>query len=214
MSRLARFALGLALLVAPSAAFADVGGEADRLAKLLGAREGSRVADIGAGEGELAVEIARRIGASGRVYATELGEEERAAIRERARAAGVANVEVVEAQISATGLPTACCDAAFLRNVYHHLSDPSAIAKDIERALVPGGTLVVIDFPPTWFLAPWTPDEVGEERSGHGITIEAALRELEGAGFRRVDVIESWTKRWFAGDLYALVLRAPGEAAR
>ncbi|HEU4429599.1 MAG TPA: methyltransferase domain-containing protein [Myxococcota bacterium] len=207
-------AFAVALACAPSAAFADGATEAERLAKLLDARAGSRIADIGAGEGELAVEIAKRVGPSGRVYATELAEEERAAIRERARAEGVANVEVIEAQISATGLPTACCDAVFLRNVYHHLSDPSAIAKDIQRALVPGGTLVVIDFPPTWFLAPWSPEGVGEERSGHGITIEAALRELESAGFTRVDVIESWSDRWLAGDEYALVLRAPGGPAR
>ena len=214
MRRLARLVCAVVLASAAGASLADDASEAERLAALLGARVGSRIAEIGAGEGELAVEIARRVGASGRVYATELGEEDRAVIRERAREEGVANLEVIEARIAATGLPTACCDAVFMRNVYHHLSEPSAIAKDIQRALVPGGLLVVIDFPPTWYLAPWSPEGVGEERTEHGITAEAALRELEGAGFRRVEIVASWSDRWLSGDVYALVLRAPGGAAR
>jgi len=214
MRHIIRFVLAAALAGTSASALADEASEAERLAKLMGVRAGSRVAAIGAGEGELAVEIARRLGPTGRVYATELGEEDRAAIRESARVAGLANLEVIEAQIAATGLPSKCCDAVFMRNVYHHLSDPGAIAKDIQRALVPGGLLVVIDFPPTWYLAPWSPKGVGEERTEHGITIEAALRELEGAGFERVDVHEAWTDRWFAGDAYALVLRAPHGIAR
>jgi SAM-dependent methyltransferase len=207
---LLRSALATALLAAPLAARAD--DEAERLAQLLGARSGARIAEIGAGDGTLAIEIARRVGPSGRLYATELGEEQRAEIRERAKAAGLENIEVIEARVAASGLPTGCCDAVFMRNVYHHLSDPSAIAKDIQRALVPGGTLVVVDFPPTWYLAPWSPEGVGEERTEHGITSEAALRELEAAGFTRVEVIESWTDRLLAGDVYALVLRAPARA--
>lgn len=71
----------------------------------------------------------------------------------------------------------------------------------------------MIDFPPTWYLAPFSPEGVGEERTGHGITPEAALRELEAAGFRRAKVFESWSDRWFVGDAYALVRRAPESAA-
>jgi ubiquinone/menaquinone biosynthesis C-methylase UbiE len=194
----------------PVAALADEVGEAERLAQRLGVGPGSRVAEIGAGDGEMAVEIAKLVGPGGRVYATELEADQREAIAAAAREAGVASLTVVEAQLAATGLPHRCCDAVFLRNVWHHLSEPVAIARDIQRALVPGGTLVVIDFPPTWFLAPFSPEGVGEERTGHGITTQAALRELTAAGFAPVETIPSWTPRWIGPDVYALVLRAPG----
>ena len=200
--------LALWIALAPAVSRADASSEADRLAKLLGIRAGSRVGEIGAGDGEMALEIAGRVG-SGRVFATELEAEQRGEIAATARAAGAENVEVVAAQLAATGLPERCCDAVFLRNVWHHIADPAAIAADIRRALVPGGTLVVIDFPPTWFLAPWSPEGVGEERSGHGITTRAALRELTDAGFVHVETIERWTPRWLGPDVYALVLRAP-----
>jgi ubiquinone/menaquinone biosynthesis C-methylase UbiE len=210
MARVIRFGLvALFFALLPLSVGAEGVSEADRLAKSLGLREGSRVAEIGAGDGEMAASIARRVGPSGRVFATELEVEQRDEVAAKAREAGVANVEVIEAQLAATGLPDRCCDAVFLRNVWHHLGDPGAIAKDIRRALVPGGTLVVVDFPPTWFLAPFAPEGVGEERTGHGITIDAALRELSAAGFVHVETIESWTARWIGPDVYALVLRAP-----
>jgi SAM-dependent methyltransferase len=196
--------LALLLLAAPVRA-----DEAERLAELLAVRPGARVADVGAGDGEYALDLAARVGTGGRVYATELGAEQRDAIRAAAAAAGLGNVEVVEAQVAATGLPSACCDAILLRHVYHHLTEPAALNRDLLRALAPGGLLVIVDFPPTWYLRPFTPDGVGAERSRHGIAPADALRELRAAGFAEVKVIEPWTSAWLGPDSYALVLRRP-----
>jgi len=186
--------------------------EADRLAEVLGLRSGSAVADVGAGGGDFALAFAARVGAGGRVYATELDAGKLDEIRARAKQAGLGNVTAVEAQVAATGLPTACCDAVLLRDVYHHLTEPAAIDRDLLRAMKPGAVLVVVDFPPTWYLRPFTPAGVGAERAHHGIEREAALAELLAAGFERVRVIEPWSVRWLAPDPYALVVRKPGAA--
>jgi ubiquinone/menaquinone biosynthesis C-methylase UbiE len=184
--------------------------EAARLAALLELRAGSRVADVGAGDGAFALDFAARVGPGGRVYATELEAEQLDAIRAAAQAAGLANVEAVRAEVAATGLPTACCEAILLRDVYHHLTQPLDVSRDLLRALAPGGVLVVIDFGPTWYLRPFTPDGVGPERAGHGIEPSAALRELRKAGFEEVRRIEPWTERWLGPDPYALVVRKSG----
>jgi len=202
-------AAAFVLFAAPARA-----GEADRLAAVLGLAPGMTVAEIGAGDGEFALEMAQRVGAGGRVYATELGAEKLDAIRAAASEAGRANVEVLPGQIEATGLPAACCAAIFMRHVYHHLSAPAAVNRDLLRALQPGGVFVVVDFPPTWFLAPFAPEGVGEERTGHGITARAALRELLDAGFEQVEVIDDWSPHWFGPDGYALVLRKPAAEGR
>jgi ubiquinone/menaquinone biosynthesis C-methylase UbiE len=204
MHRLAA-CFALLLLAAPAHA-----GETERLAELLAVRPAAAVADVGAGDGRFALELAARVGPSGRVYATELGAEAREEIRAAAAKAGLANLEVVEAEIAATGLPSACCDAILLRHVYHHLTEPAALNRDLARALAPGGVLVIVDFPPTWYLRPFTPDGVGAERAQHGIAPADALRELHAAGFEEVHVIDPWTNAWIGPDSYALVLRRAG----
>jgi hypothetical protein len=62
--------LGGWLIVARFTA-AGVRSESARLATLLGIREGSHVADVGAGNGKYAIELARLVGPPGHVFATE-----------------------------------------------------------------------------------------------------------------------------------------------
>lgn len=120
--------------------------EVDRLINVLQLRDGVRVAEIGAGTGWLTLEIATRVGASGRVYSTELSLRRLDEIREAVAEAGLTNVTVVEAAPRSANLPAACCDAVFMRRVYHHFTDPSAITLDLHDALVGGWRLVIIEF--------------------------------------------------------------------
>ena len=103
----------------------DFASDAARLVTALKLQPGQTVADIGAGRGELTVELAREVGPGGQVYATELDADRLRDIREAAAAAGLKNVTVVEAHATRTNLPAACCDALVLRRVYHHIRDPS-----------------------------------------------------------------------------------------
>ncbi|HEX4933418.1 MAG TPA: hypothetical protein VFV33_09580, partial [Gemmatimonadaceae bacterium] len=77
-------------------------GEAGRLAEVLQLVPGAVVADIGAGDGEMAVALAGAVGSHGVIYATEMTPEQRAAIAGAAREAGAAQVRVVTAQARGT----------------------------------------------------------------------------------------------------------------
>jgi ubiquinone/menaquinone biosynthesis C-methylase UbiE len=180
--------------------------EIERLAALLAIGPGSVVADIGAGKGEHAFALARLVGPEGRVYATEIDPELRAKLASAAQSEGLANVVVVEAFADATGLPDGCCDAAYLRHVYHHVSRPEPFLASLQRSLRPGGRLAVIDFRPSFWLAPWTPDDVPEDRGGHGVAPELVSREAEAAGFARAAVDEEWPGGWFV-DEFALAFQ-------
>lgn len=61
----------------------------------LNIRPGHVVADIGAGSGYYTVRLADAVGASGRVYATDIQPEMLALIKERMQAKPLANVELV-----------------------------------------------------------------------------------------------------------------------
>jgi predicted methyltransferase len=164
--------------------------------QLLEIGPGSVVADIGAGKGQYALALARRVGPTGRVYATEIDAGLREKIARAAEREGLANVVVVEALEDATGLPPGCCDAAYLRDVYHHLTKPEPFLASLHASLRPGARFVVIDFRPTLWLAPWTPEGLPEDRSGHGIEPEVVTREVGAAGFAGAALDEDWPSPW------------------
>jgi ubiquinone/menaquinone biosynthesis C-methylase UbiE len=157
--------------------------EAARLADLIGVKEGQTVAEIGAGGGRFTVALAARVGAAGRVYASELpGATHQALV---ARTAGIGNITVVEAERTKTRLPDGCCDLVLMRNMYHHVTDPAAFVNEVRRAVRPNGLVVIIDFEPgaLWFHG-GRPDDAATRRAGHGVSQRAAAVELEAAGFR------------------------------
>lgn len=210
-------ALLVLLAVALPCAAAAWGGpsqaELDRLGSTLGLRSGMVVADVGAGDGEYTLWVARAVRPGGRVYSTEIDPAKLKSLEARVRESGLEDVTVVEAGISETGLPEKCCDAIFMRGVYHHLTDPAAIDASLWRALRDGGLLAVIDFPPTLWLWPWTPKGIPENRGGHGIASRLVVEELTAQGFELVRVINDWPAGWLIAHYCALFRRPLSDAA-
>jgi ubiquinone/menaquinone biosynthesis C-methylase UbiE len=142
---------------------------------------GMTVAEIGAGRGRMAVLLARRLGPSSRIYATEIEPEKQNAIR--SAAAGLASFSVLPAAESSVNLPEACCDAIYLRRVYHHLSDSAAINRSLYLSLRAGGRLAIIDMlTPRWIF--WT---------RHGIPAETVVAQVTAAGFRLERRVDRWS---------------------
>ncbi len=158
--------------------------ESEALFAALELRPGMTVADIGAGTGRLAIQVARRVGPNGHVYATEISAESREAIAERARRENLSNLSVVESKADDANLPESALDAVILRHVYHHLSEPAVFVSNLYSSVKPGGRVAVVDYPPThWRL--W-------QRELHGIPRSVVEEEMTGAGFVFDERIEPW----------------------
>jgi ubiquinone/menaquinone biosynthesis C-methylase UbiE len=170
----------------------DWSGEADRLVRLLGLEPGMTIADVGAGRGELAIEMAKRLGPSGRVYATEIDPARLDDIRRAAREAALETVTVVTAGDRESRLPEACCDAIYLREVYHHFSDPAFTTATLHRALKPGGRLAVIDYP----------QRGSSGGNCHCIDKQELIRQVTAAGFDHISDEDRWS-----GSRYIVVFR-------
>ncbi len=185
--------LGLTWLTKASAA-----DEIARLAKLMEWKAGTVVADIGAGDGSFSFEAAAKVGATGRVYATEIDDEKLKELRDEVKRRNLANVTVVTSKEADTGLGDRCCDAIFLRRVYHHLTKPEEFDSRLVAALKPGGRLAIIDFPPR---AGYDKVEgIPANRGGHGIAEKLVEEELTAAGLK----VEKEVKDW-PGDDYCVV---------
>jgi predicted methyltransferase len=201
--RLAPIVVGaLATFTGIAAAQSEFEADTRRLVTAIELRAGQTVADIGAGGGGLAVELARQVGPSGRVYATELEEDRRRDIRDAAKSAGLENVTVLDARATSTNLPERCCDALVMRRVYHHIGEPGLMNASMLASLKPGGFLAVIDFPPD---SAESADAGGrDEGEQHGVTSATVARELREAGFEVVTV-----DKGDGTDRYMVVARRP-----
>lgn len=177
--------------------------ETSRLATELGLEPTSHVADVGAGNGAYSLELASRIVTTGHVFATEIDEAALKSIRDAAADAGIENLTVIRAAGNSTNLPPGCCDAAFLRGVYHHITRPAETNASLLRAIRPGGRLAIIDFEPSWFLSTFFPvSDVPSDRGGHGVPADVVVRELTGTGFVLLRRLEDWP-----GGQYCLVFQ-------
>jgi ubiquinone/menaquinone biosynthesis C-methylase UbiE len=177
---------------------ADADGEIKRLAAVMEWKSGTIVADIGAGDGTYAFVAARIVGPSGKVFATEIDRDKLAQLRTEVTKRHLTNVFVLESKDADTNLPAECCDAIFLRRVYHHLTKPAEFDAALIRSLKPGGRLAIIEFPPRSSLGP-VPG-VPANRGGHGIPKDIAMEELTAAGF----LIKTTVNDWSQGDYLLL----------
>jgi ubiquinone/menaquinone biosynthesis C-methylase UbiE len=169
---------------------ADPADEIKRLAALMEWKAGTIVADIGAGDGRYAFAAAQMVGPSGKVFATEIDQDKLANLRSEVTRRHLTNVTILESKDTDTNLPTECCDAIFLRRVYHHLTKPAEFDAALIRSLKPGGHLAIIEFPPRSGLEPV--EGVPADRGGHGIPQDVAIRELTAAGLHITKTVDAW----------------------
>jgi len=120
----------------------------DRLVELARIGAGNRVLDVAAGYGEPALTAARTVGPDGYVVATDIAPEMLAFGRERAAAAGVANLEFVECEASALEFAPQSFDAAISR--WGIIFDPEAeaTAARIRSFLKPGARMAISSWGP------------------------------------------------------------------
>jgi SAM-dependent methyltransferase len=115
----------------------------ERLVELAGVRPGSRVLDVAAGYGEPALTAARRAGPEGHVVATDISAEMLAFGRERAAAAGLGNVEFVQADALSLDFPAGSFDAAVSRWGIIFEPDAEAAAARVRGLLRPGARMAI-----------------------------------------------------------------------
>jgi ubiquinone/menaquinone biosynthesis C-methylase UbiE len=185
----------LLICLAIAASFArpvrsSAGDEIKRLAALMDWKPGTIVADIGAGDGNYSFASVQYVGTSGKVFATEIDAEKLEKLRAHVKKRNLQNVIVVESAEADTNLPSACCDAIFLRRVYHHLTKPAEFDANLVRSLKPGGHLAILEFPPRAGLEPV--QGVPSNRGGHGIPQKIVIEELTAAGLQVEKVVNDW----------------------
>jgi ubiquinone/menaquinone biosynthesis C-methylase UbiE len=146
--------------------------QVDRVMDILGIKEGSGVADIGAGSGWFTVRAARRAGGSGAVYAVDINQEFLDHIAGRAEKEGLGSVRTVLGTEDDPRLPAKSVDAVLILKTYHEISKPVTLMGHLRESLRPGALVGIIDR-----------EGKGDD---HGIAAETVIEECARAGFELV----------------------------
>jgi len=140
----------------------------------LGICWGMKVAEIGAGNGRIAVKMARRVGPDGKVYANDVDSTAVAYMRQRIKYESIGNMNVILGEKHTPNLPECCADLIYLVNTYEYLSRPVALLKAAKTALRPGGRLAIIAEDP----------QRGQGRHPRAASRAQVIFEAEEAGYR------------------------------
>lgn len=145
----------------------------NRVMDLLDISAGKNVADIGAGSGWFTVRAAKRVGATGTVYAVDINPEAVRYIDDRMAKEHVSNVKTMLSKPEDPQLPKDSVDAVLLLKTYHEVSKPIELLRNLRSALRRGARVGIIDR-----------NGNGED---HGIERDVVIREAKEAGYRLVD---------------------------
>jgi demethylmenaquinone methyltransferase/2-methoxy-6-polyprenyl-1,4-benzoquinol methylase len=106
-------------------------------------RPSGRFLDLCAGTLDVAAEIARVRGFSGRVIGVDFSE---AMLRAGAGKAPADRVSAVAADAHALPLPDASCDGAIVAFGVRNVADLDAVLNEVRRVLLPGAPFVILEF--------------------------------------------------------------------
>jgi ArsR family transcriptional regulator len=137
------------------------------------------VADLGCGEGYLAVEISRW---ARRVFAVDRSRRmlgQAAALARRKRAA---NIVFRKGEIEKVPLVDGSVDVVLLSQALHHAKEPARALREAHRILRPGGSLLVLDLKK--HRESWVRERLGDVWLG--FTERGLRRLLRAAGFTRL----------------------------
>ena len=140
----------------------------DRVMDLLGIRQGSAVADIGAGSGWFTVLAAQRVGSSGTVYAVDINQEYVNHIKARAEKEGFSNIRPVLGKEDDPTLTANSVDSILILKTYHEFSKPINMLLAMRKAMRKDALLGIID--------------KNGEGDDHGLDAEKVIEEAERAG--------------------------------
>jgi ubiquinone/menaquinone biosynthesis C-methylase UbiE len=150
----------------------------------LDLKPGMVVADIGAGSGYYSSRIAKRVGPTGRVYATDIQPGMIALLERRIKSEGLTNVTTVLGGLADPKLPPKSIDLAIMVDVYHELQEPQIFLQALKDTFKPGGRLVLLEFRkedpkvPILEVHKMSVDEVRQEMEAEGFVIDKVIETL------------------------------------
>ncbi len=117
-----------------------------KLMPSLGVKPGDVVVDLGAGSGHHTVRLSKLVGDKGKVYAVDIQKEMIAILANRLKQEKIANVTLIRNTEKDPTLPANAIDLVLMVDVYHELSYPYEVMRELVKSLKVGGRVAFVEF--------------------------------------------------------------------
>lgn len=148
----------------------------EKVMDAVGITQGMVLAEIGAGRGRYVVQLAVRVGKTGKVYAEDIDASALRHLEVRCKKWGMDNVETILGDVTNPKLLEGQLDLIFVISSYHHFDDPVALLRNARPALKADGRLAIVE----WL--PWN------ENDREGTSPEDMEAQMKAAGYVLISI--------------------------
>jgi ubiquinone/menaquinone biosynthesis C-methylase UbiE len=152
----------------------------NRVLDEIGVASGNKIADVGCGIGYFSVRLAKKVGKSGMVYASDIDSGALAFLKEKTEAQNIQNLKIIQGKEDDPLLPSSVVDMVLIVNTIHLIDRPSVYLSNLKSCLKPDGYIVIIQWD-AGKMDPEAPDWSAEDREKY--TQQTTLRIIYDAGY-------------------------------
>lgn len=150
----------------------------DKILKSLQIKQGDVIADIGSGGGYYSFLFSELIEPEGKVYAIDTDKALLECLDKKVKKQRISNIATLDGG-SICNLPKKSCDLIFLRNVFHHILNPTLYFQNLRESMNPEGRIAIIE---------WSPN--GMMRNRHCTDEKVIIKVLQDAGYKQMESYE------------------------
>ena len=165
----------------------------EEMLEQLKVQPGMTVCDMGCGDGYYTIELARRVGPTGKVIAVDIQPEMLQELSRRCEQNNLKNVDMILGLPHDPKLPEGKLDLILMVDVYHEFSNPIEMLESMRNSLKKDGRIALVEFRGEDPQVPIKPE--------HKMTKKQILKEYEANAFRLVDQYDRlpWQHLMFLG---------------
>ena len=197
-------------VLASQPASRDAWQRPDDVIAALGLSNGSRVADVGAGDGFFTTRLARAVGSEGRVLAVDIDQKMLDLLKQLVEKEQLSNVDVIRGEPDDPHLPSDNLDAVLIVHAYHEMTQYATVLEHIRKALRPNGRLVIVE----QITERLRDEQRAAQVKAHELAPEYAVGEMHSAGFRVMRLEGAFAANPVTKETNWLIVAVPGAAAR
>lgn len=145
----------------------------DMVMDSLGVKTGMTIGEVGAGDGYFTKKLAQRVGESGIIYANDIKNDFIGDMDDLCKKEGLNNIKPILGEVDDPLLPDSTMDMVIMVYVFHDLTKPVALMKNLKSALKTGAKVYIVDR---------DPDRYGKEYD-HFLKKEDLIEKVIQAGY-------------------------------